>query len=92
MTDSLFNNSSGLDNRFTDFISFCSLYDLETSLVDSQRVCVYRGLWYKAIRQRQAYDSRNEARATKQEEIPMEPSGFLEWELAGLCGQRGHIL
>lgn len=88
VTDSLFDNGCSLNERFADFIAVNGFYNLETSLVDCQRVCMYRCLRNEAVRQRQPDDPRYKAGAAKQKEVPVESGRFLERELAGLRGER----
>lgn len=51
-----------------------------------------RCLRHETVGQGKTQDATNEASASQQEEVPVESSWLLEWELACLCSQRRDIV
>jgi hypothetical protein len=92
MTDALLNDSCSLNPRFTDFIAIYGLYNLETRLINCQRVGVYGCLRNKAVWKRKTDDAGDKASATEEEEVPVETGRLLKGVLSRLCGKRRHVL
>lgn len=94
MRNALFNNCRSFNERLSNLsnIVIFRFDDVEARLIVGKRVSMHGSLRDEAVWHWKADNAGDEGGTAEEEEIPMEASGFLERELAGLSSQTRHIM